>query len=48
MTLDEHTTPERYARTVASLRNAWENKVPSPIPPMLTIMFQENTRRSVD
>ncbi|HQQ97366.1 MAG TPA: amidohydrolase family protein [Cyclobacteriaceae bacterium] len=28
MTLDEHTTPERYARTVASLRNAWENKVP--------------------
>ena len=28
MTLPEHTTPERYARTVASLRNAYDNKVP--------------------
>lgn len=26
--LTEHTTPERYAKTVAGLRNAWENRVP--------------------
>jgi imidazolonepropionase-like amidohydrolase len=26
--LTGHTTPERYRRTVAGLRNAWENKVP--------------------
>lgn len=28
ITLSEHTTPERYAKTVASLRNAYDNKVP--------------------
>ena len=28
ITLPEHTTPERYAKTVASLRNAYDNKVP--------------------
>ena len=28
ITLAEHTTPERYAKTVASLRNAYDNKVP--------------------
>ena len=28
ITLSEHTTPERYAKTVASLRNAHDNKVP--------------------
>jgi imidazolonepropionase-like amidohydrolase len=28
ITLTGHTTKERYERTVASLRNAWENKVP--------------------
>jgi imidazolonepropionase-like amidohydrolase len=28
LTLTGHTTPERYARTVELLRNAWENKVP--------------------
>ncbi len=27
-TLTEHTTPERYAKSVALLRNAWDNKVP--------------------
>jgi imidazolonepropionase-like amidohydrolase len=28
ITLIGHTTPERYARTVEMLRNAWEHKVP--------------------
>ena len=28
ITLPEHTTPERYAKTVASLKNAYDNKVP--------------------
>ncbi len=28
ITLSEHTTPEHYAKTVASLRNAYDNKVP--------------------
>jgi imidazolonepropionase-like amidohydrolase len=28
ITLTGHTTPERYARTVEMLRNAWEHKVP--------------------
>ena len=28
ISLTGHTTPERYQRTVAGLRNAWENKVP--------------------
>lgn len=28
LTLAEHTTPDRYAKTVASLRNAYDNKVP--------------------
>ncbi len=28
MTLPEHTTPERYAQTVAMLKNAYDNKVP--------------------
>ena len=28
MTLPEHTTPERYAKTVTLLRNAYDNKVP--------------------
>jgi imidazolonepropionase-like amidohydrolase len=28
LTLTGHTTPQRYERTVAGLRNAWENKVP--------------------
>jgi imidazolonepropionase-like amidohydrolase len=28
ITLTGHTTPQRYERTVAGLRNAWENKVP--------------------
>ncbi len=28
LSLTGHTTPERYARTVASLRNAWQLKVP--------------------
>ena len=28
ITLAEHTTPDRYAKTVASLRNAYDNKVP--------------------
>jgi imidazolonepropionase-like amidohydrolase len=28
ITLPEHTTPERYAKTVSLLRNAYENKVP--------------------
>lgn len=28
LTLSEHTTPERYNKTVASLRNAYDNKVP--------------------
>lgn len=28
LTLPEHTTPDRYAKTVASLRNAYDNKVP--------------------
>lgn len=28
MTLPEHTNPDRYAKTVASLRNAYDNKVP--------------------
>jgi imidazolonepropionase-like amidohydrolase len=28
VTLTGHTTPQRYERTVAGLRNAWENKVP--------------------
>jgi imidazolonepropionase-like amidohydrolase len=28
ITLSGHTTPQRYERTVAGLRNAWENKVP--------------------
>ena len=27
-TLEEHTTPEAYRKTVDRLRNAWENKVP--------------------
>ncbi|MBK7650618.1 MAG: amidohydrolase family protein [Flammeovirgaceae bacterium] len=28
LSLSEHTTPERYAKTVALLKNAYENKVP--------------------
>jgi len=28
LSLAEHTTPERYTKTVASLRNAYDNKVP--------------------
>lgn len=28
ITLSEHTTPEHFAKTVASLRNAYDNKVP--------------------
>ncbi len=28
ITLDEHTTPERYAKTVSLLKNAYDNKVP--------------------
>jgi len=28
LVLTGHTTPQRYERTVAGLRNAWENKVP--------------------
>jgi imidazolonepropionase-like amidohydrolase len=28
ITLTGHTNPQRYERTVASLRNAWQNKVP--------------------
>src|SRR6185503_18250652 len=28
ISLTGHTTPQRYASTVAMLKNAWENKVP--------------------